>query len=50
MLLRAVELRPEDGFIVDSLGWVYYRLGEYENGVTYLEQAVEDLVACDEDD
>ncbi len=41
MLARAVELRPDDGFIVDSLGWVYYRLGEYELGVKYLERAVE---------
>ena len=41
MLVRAVDLRPTDGYIVDSLGWVYYRVGEYENAVTYLEQAVE---------
>ncbi len=41
MLVRAVELRPEDGYIVDSLGWVYFRLGEYRKGVTYLERAVE---------
>lgn len=41
MLARAVELRPEDGYIVDSLGWVYYRLGDYRKGVQYLERAVE---------
>ena len=41
MLHRAVELRPEDGFIVDSLGWAYYRLGENDKAVTYLERAVE---------
>ncbi len=41
MLVRAVELRPNDGYIVDSLGWVYYRLGEYGKGVQYLERAVE---------
>ncbi len=41
MLVRAVELRPDDGYIVDSLGWVYYRLGEYRKGVGYLERAVE---------
>ena len=41
MLRRAVDLRPNDGYIVDSLGWVYYRLGEYENAVEYLERAVE---------
>jgi tetratricopeptide (TPR) repeat protein len=41
MLYRAVELRPDDGFIVDSLGWVHYRLGEYEAAVEQLERAVE---------
>jgi tetratricopeptide (TPR) repeat protein len=41
MLHRAVELRSEDGFIVDSLGWAYYRLGEHDKAVTYLERAVE---------
>jgi Flp pilus assembly protein TadD len=41
MLVRAVELRPDDGYIVDSLGWVYFRLSEYDKGVTYLERAVE---------
>ncbi len=41
MLNKAVEQRPEDGFIVDSLGWVYYRLGKYEQAVEQLEKAVE---------
>jgi tetratricopeptide (TPR) repeat protein len=41
MLVRAVELRPNDGYIVDSLGWVYYRLEEYAKGVRFLERAVE---------
>ncbi len=41
MLHRAVDARPEDGFIVDSLGWVYYRLGEYDRAVEQLERAVE---------
>ena len=41
MLIRAVELEPDDGYITDSLGWVYYRLGDYEKAVIYLERAVE---------
>ena len=41
MLHRAVELQPDQGFIVDSLGWAYYRLGEYAKAVTHLERAVE---------
>ncbi|MCC6890064.1 MAG: tetratricopeptide repeat protein [Hyphomicrobiales bacterium] len=41
MIRRAVEQRTDDGYIVDSLGWAYYRMGDYENAVKYLEQAVE---------
>jgi tetratricopeptide (TPR) repeat protein len=41
MLDRAVAARPDDGFIVDSVGWVQYRLGEYPEAVETLERAVE---------
>jgi tetratricopeptide (TPR) repeat protein len=41
MLKKAVEQRPEDGFIVDSVGWAYYMIGDYVNAVDYLERAVE---------
>jgi len=41
MIEKAVELRPEDGYIVDSLGWAHYRLGDYSNAVEYLEKAIE---------
>jgi len=41
MLERAVKLRPRDGYIVDSLGWVYYRLGRFDEAVVQLERAVE---------
>lgn len=40
LIRKAVELRPSDGYIVDSLGWAYYRLGRYEEAVTELERAV----------
>ena len=40
MLKRAVAMRPEDGFIVDSLGWAYFKLGQYDEAVKYLEQAI----------
>ncbi|MEM1287935.1 MAG: tetratricopeptide repeat protein [Pseudomonadota bacterium] len=40
MLQRAVEMRPESGYIVDSLGWVYFRLGRFEEAVEQLERAV----------
>src|SRR5437016_9319116 len=41
MIGKAVELRPEDGYIVDSLGWAHYRLGDYPSAVQYLEKAIE---------
>lgn len=41
MIRRAVEQRPDDGYIVDSLGWAYYRLGDFEEAVKNLERAVE---------
>ncbi len=41
MLQRAVDQRPDDGYIIDSLGWAYYRLGQYERAVQILEQALQ---------
>jgi Flp pilus assembly protein TadD len=41
MIRRAVEQRPDDGYIVDSLGWAYYRLGNHDEAVKHLERAVE---------
>jgi tetratricopeptide (TPR) repeat protein len=41
MIEKAVELRPEDGYIVDSLGWAHYRIGDYASAVQYLEKAIE---------
>lgn len=40
MLERAVELRPYDGYIIDSLGWALYRIGDMPKAVEYLEKAV----------
>jgi tetratricopeptide (TPR) repeat protein len=41
MLERAVELRPNDGNIVDSLGWALFKLGDIPGAVRWLERAVE---------
>jgi tetratricopeptide (TPR) repeat protein len=41
MIKKAVELRPKDGYIIDSLGWAYYRLGRYDEAVKELERAIE---------
>nr|WP_244425143.1 tetratricopeptide repeat protein [Pseudaminobacter salicylatoxidans] len=40
MIRKAVDLRPSDGYIVDSLGWAYYKLGRFDEAVTELERAV----------
>jgi len=41
MIERAVELRPNDGYIVDSLGWAHFQLGHYGPATQYLERAIE---------
>ncbi len=41
MVKRAVELRPNDGYIVDSLGWAYFQMGSYEEAVVHMERAVD---------
>ena len=41
MIERAVAARPDSGYIVDSLGWVLYRLGRYEEAVVHMERAAE---------
>ena len=50
MIARALELRPDDGFITDSLGWVYYRRaqpllasGKVEEAKAWLTRAVDQL-------
>jgi tetratricopeptide (TPR) repeat protein len=40
MIEKAVEARPNDGYIVDSLGWAYYLRGMFAAAVEQLEQAV----------
>lgn len=46
MIERAVAQRPQDGYITDSLGWVLYRVGKFEEAVPHMERAVE-LVPVD---
>jgi len=40
MIEKAVEAQPQDGYIVDSLGWAFYKLGRIDEAVTTLERAV----------
>ena len=41
LIEKAVQLKPDDGYIVDSLGWAHYMQGNYKDAVRYLERAVE---------
>lgn len=41
LLRKAVELRPNDGYILDSLAWAHYRLGRYEEALKEQEKAIE---------
>ncbi|MBR5154763.1 MAG: tetratricopeptide repeat protein [Alphaproteobacteria bacterium] len=40
-ILEAYEKDPNDSVIMDSLGWVYFKTGDYENAIVYLEKASE---------
>ena len=39
MIVEAYRHAPYEGHIIDSLGWVFYRLGEYDKAMAYLERA-----------
>jgi len=39
LIRLALELEPESPAIIDSMGWVLYRLGRHEEARSYLEQA-----------
>lgn len=41
LIRKAVQLKPNDGYFVDSLGWAFYRQRDYVQAVKYLERAVE---------
>jgi tetratricopeptide (TPR) repeat protein len=38
-ILKAAKLLPDDPAVLDSLGWVYYRLGKYEDAIKWLQKA-----------
>jgi Flp pilus assembly protein TadD len=41
LIRRALAIEPDDGFYIDSLGWVYYRRGDFQTARQHLERAVE---------
>ena len=54
-IVRALDLRPDDGFIIDSLGWVYYMrarplfdTGRKEEAKKYLDRALKELLRAQE--
>ncbi len=40
LIQKAVDLSPKDPYFLDSLGWVYYRLGDLEKAEHYLREAI----------
>jgi tetratricopeptide (TPR) repeat protein len=48
LIKNAVEKNPQSGAMVDSLGWAYYRLGDFKRAAELLEQAVQ-MEAADPD-
>jgi len=38
-ILKAHQLKPDNPAILDSMGWVYYRLGKYQEALKYLHKA-----------
>lgn len=41
LIRKALEIKPNDGYILDSMGWVYFQQGEFDKAVGYLERAAE---------
>ena len=41
LIEKAVALKPDDGYVVDSLGWAHFKIGNYREAVRYLERSVE---------
>jgi len=40
MIKTALEIEPEDGYIMDSMAWVYYKLGQYKKALDYILEAL----------
>jgi tetratricopeptide (TPR) repeat protein len=41
LINKALELKPDNGYIIDSLGWVYFKLGKYDDALKNLLKAAE---------
>jgi tetratricopeptide (TPR) repeat protein len=40
LIQTALQLKPNDGYITDSLGWVYFKRGEYQQALQLLQKAI----------
>jgi len=40
MVKRALQIQPNSGYIIDSLGWIYFQKGLYDEAIVYLEKSV----------
>jgi Tfp pilus assembly protein PilF len=50
MIRKALEMEPDNGAYIDSLGWLYFKKGKFKEAVTEIEKAsllVEDHVIFD---
>ena len=43
LIKHALELKPGDGYITDSLGWVYFKMGHHEKALVWIQKALEEL-------
>jgi Tfp pilus assembly protein PilF len=41
MVKRALEKEPKNGAFLDTIGWIYYKMGDYELALKYILQAIE---------
>jgi tetratricopeptide (TPR) repeat protein len=43
MIKEALEMKPDDPFILDSMGWVLFRMGKSKEALDYMEKALKTL-------
>lgn len=41
LIEKAVKLRPNNGYYIDSLAWVYFRMGDHKNALLFAQKAVQ---------
>ncbi len=46
LIEKAISIQPDDGYVTDSLGWVYFKKGKNDQAILYLEKA-HDLISDD---